>query len=239
MNNDWDKLALKFNAHREAEEIDPGAADNMLIAWPVILDVISHHFTKSDGAKTALDYGCGTGGFAQKLGSLGFKATGADSSNGMLETAKQMLRDVDFVATDKIPPEVRYDLVTGIMVFQFIENIKEKLKELVGRLKPGGLFVFAIFNPKFVTSCLESKVIFSNFDSVEAPKLGTMNFGEGVSVPVYVREAQEYDAMLSELGMRKVMEANPPFTEEYLRRYPFSIPANEPEFLILAYTPRI
>ena len=70
MKESWDKLANKFNTHKD-DEIDPGAADNIVIAWPVILSEINKNFKQNNNE--VLDYGCGTGGFSNKLNSLGFQ----------------------------------------------------------------------------------------------------------------------------------------------------------------------
>ena len=67
MKESWDKLANKFNTHKD-DEIDPGAADNIVIAWPVILSEINKNFKQNNNE--VLDYGCGTGGFSNKLNSF-------------------------------------------------------------------------------------------------------------------------------------------------------------------------
>ena len=46
MKESWDKLANKFNTHKD-DEIDPGAADNIVIAWPVILSEINKNFKQN------------------------------------------------------------------------------------------------------------------------------------------------------------------------------------------------
>src|SRR3989344_2898206 len=87
--NPWDLLSKKtFNTHRKDGQIDPAAADNILIAWPVILKEISQEYPNPKDIKV-LDFGCGTGGFCNKLNSLGFNITGIDPSIEMINTARK------------------------------------------------------------------------------------------------------------------------------------------------------
>ena len=141
MRNDWDRLGSTFNVHKE-EEISPRAADNILLAWPPIVEHITRHFGDSPiEDMNALDYGCGTGAFTQKLQSLGFNATGTDVSIEMLKIADRSdsSDSIQYLHTDQIPPDSQYNLITGIMVFQFIEDIDEQFGQLTQYLNKGGL----------------------------------------------------------------------------------------------------
>ena len=74
----WDILGKSsFNIHVKKDEIDPQAADNILIAWPPILKLILSKFTPNKKIRI-LDYGCSTGGFCNKLNKFGYKVTGVD-----------------------------------------------------------------------------------------------------------------------------------------------------------------
>ena len=237
MNNKWDKLSSKFNVHKNRDEIDPGAADNILIAWPPIIDLITKHFGNSQikGLK-ALDYGCGTGGFSQKLDSLGFDVIGVDTSEGMLDLARKYNNNkIHFLKTEQIPVNEKYNLITGIMVFQFIEKIEETLNQLTQRLNKDGLIVFAVFNPKFVASCLKTHVLFSHFDSESNPKRGIISFGKELDIQTFIRNADDYNKIMNNLGLSKKLEAYPKFTQEYLDKYPINTPIDESEYLILSY----
>jgi len=237
MNNNWDKLSSKFDVHKSELGIDPGAADNILIAWPPIIDLIIQYFDTLQVKKLkALDYGCGTGGFAQKLDSLGFDVVGTDISEDMLRIAKKSTnKKIIFLKTDRIPQNAKYDLITGIMVFQFIQNAQEVFEQLISRLRKGGLIVFAVFNPKFVTLCLKSQILFSNFDTIDDPKIGVTIFGKDSNIPTFIKSANEYDKMLNNFGLTKKLEVYPQFTKEYLNKYPVDTPTNESEYLILGY----
>src|SRR5260221_4595858 len=87
--NPWDILGQKtFNTQIKEGDIDPRFTDNILIAWPPILELLQ---AKYPAAKTitVLDFGCGAGGFCNKLDSLGFQVTGIDPSIGMIKSAKK------------------------------------------------------------------------------------------------------------------------------------------------------
>jgi SAM-dependent methyltransferase len=92
----WDALSPYFDTSRA--EVASGAADNILIAWPVLLRFIAEHAPA--GAVRVLDYGCGGGGFAQKLQSLGFRVVGVDSSPAMIDTARTAHPELEFEVAD-------------------------------------------------------------------------------------------------------------------------------------------
>lgn len=235
MKNSWDSLSKKFDTHI-SDEIDPDAADNILIAWPPIIKFILKHFPNRDNKSLrALDYGCGTGGFTRKLASLGFHATGADSSKGMLAVARQTNSDISFVVPDEILQGARFDLITGIMVFQFVEDIETLFSKLVSQLTENGLVVFAVFNPEFVAACLKAETSFADFDSVKHPQQGNTLFGDS-RIPTFIRTTEQYNAMMKKLGMKKQLEEYPPFTSEFLAKYSVDFPTEIPEYLILGYS---
>ena len=87
-NNPWDVLSQYFDTYASDEKIRSGAADNILIAWPPIVDLIEKRFPTRKGCR-AVDFGCGAGGFCNKLFKLGFSVTGVDSSKEMIRVARK------------------------------------------------------------------------------------------------------------------------------------------------------
>ena len=85
--NPWDRLSDFFDTSKDEDEIPAGAADNILIAWPVFFRFIADHVPTLDGSRV-LDYGCGAGSFAQRMSTLGCQVTGIDSSPAMIDKAK-------------------------------------------------------------------------------------------------------------------------------------------------------
>nr|MDQ6906297.1 methyltransferase domain-containing protein [Chloroflexota bacterium] len=115
--NPWDRLSDYFDTSKEEGEIPAGAADNILIAWPVFFRFIADHVPDLSG-KRVLDYGCGAGSFAHRLRSYGCYVTGVDSSPAMIEKAMNAYGDaVEFRVGDAallraMPP---FALITSIM----------------------------------------------------------------------------------------------------------------------------
>lgn len=236
MQNIWDILSPFFNTTKDETEISPRVADNILIAWPVILDFIKENKPHRENLRL-LEYGCGTGSFAYKLYKLGYDVTGVDSSEGMIVIANQAYGDeVKFLVGDSLilSEQTPFSIITSVMTFQFVEDIEKTFRNIHNVLEPGGIFVFAVFNPTFIKECLRTKTFFEDFDSFERPKIGKFNLN-GNKIPVFIRTAQEYNEMLSKLGFEPLLEKYPPFTEEFLRKYPISTLVNESEYLILGY----
>ena len=235
--NLWDKMVGLFGGDKGREEVPKGIADNVLIAFPKMIEFIQKNFpiTKS---RRALDFGCGSGRFAKELHELGFFVTGIDISVEMIDAARRYLPgDVRLLtgSLDQIREELPFDLVTASMVFQFVREIDVSLRTLDRLIKPAGILVLSVFNPPFVADLLKAKVIFKDFDSADFPTHGLMELVKGTRIPVYLRGAEEYTGLLTCLGYEKIFEAAPPFTEEFLKQYPVPFPTQDPEFLILGF----
>ena len=98
MSNPWDIVSSYFNTTKEDTDIPSGAADNILIAWPVILDFIKKYEPEGKNLQL-LEYGCGSGSFAHNLNEQGYNVTGVDSSEGMIKNANKAYgKEVKFLA---------------------------------------------------------------------------------------------------------------------------------------------
>lgn len=235
--NPWDILGQKtFDTELKEGEIDPRAADNILLAWPPILELLTKHYPQTRGIRV-LDFGCGAGGFCNKLDSLGFEVTGIDSSIGMIESAKlHTSPKILYIPGDqnKLPISQDFDVITSMMTFPFIEKISETFKTLTGTLNPNGLICMAVFNPEWVKACLQAHISFADFDSNDNPKIGKKIFGE-LQTSVYIRSAQEYSEIAESVGLLKILEVNPPFTPEFISKYPDNRPKHLSEYIILGF----
>ena len=235
--NVWDVLGKSsFNTHVKEDEIDPRAADNILIAWPPILKLIQSQFPPSK--KTIiLDYGCGTGGFCNKIHNLRYKVTGVDLSEEMIYTAKHNTStEISYnIGNDTIVSSLgKFQIITSIMTLQFIENLTSVFQTLSNSLLPGGLLIIVDFNKEWVKECLKIPISFADFDSDENPKNGWKTFGE-IRTPVYIRELKDYEQLAKENNLKKILEVKPPFTNEFNEKYPDKRPKNISEYLILGY----
>jgi SAM-dependent methyltransferase len=216
--NPWDRLSEYFDTSKEENEIPAGAADNILIAWPVFFRFIADHVPNLHG-KRALDYGCGAGSFAHGLRAYGCHVTGVDSSPAMIAKATRAYGDaVDFRVGDatllrRLPP---FALITSIMALQFVAEIEPLLAAFAAALDTGGHLIFAVHNPAYFSG-------------------ETLRFSNGVAVPIFIRSAQEYNAVATRAGFAPLLEEYPPFTEDFVARYPTYAGRPAPEYLILGY----
>src|SRR5689334_3707822 len=88
----WDALSDYFDTSKDDAAIPAGAADNILIAWPVILEFLGSVVPDLRGVR-ALDFGCGAGGFADRLQQRGAEVTGLDPSPAMIAKARAAYGD--------------------------------------------------------------------------------------------------------------------------------------------------
>ncbi|MBI5613392.1 class I SAM-dependent methyltransferase [Candidatus Gottesmanbacteria bacterium] len=235
--NLWDILGQKtFNTQIKEEEVDPRTADNILLAWPPILELLAKHYAQTKNIKV-LDFGCGAGGFCNKLHDLGFEMTGIDPSVGMIESARQhSFQDIQYILGDQntLTSSESFDVITSIMTLPFIENIFETFKILTNLLKPNGLFCIAVFNPEWVKESLKKKMWFSDFDSSENPKVGWKTFGQ-LKTPIFIRDAKTYTDIAKRYHLHQVLLEYPVFTPEFMQKYPDYYPNNVSEYIILGF----
>jgi 2-polyprenyl-3-methyl-5-hydroxy-6-metoxy-1,4-benzoquinol methylase len=221
----WDEISEQFNTYKK--DLYYGAAANIDAVWPEYLSYINKHFPKSKGQR-ALDFGCGTGMFCGALANLGFAATGIDYSPQMIKIAKEHLgAKVNFsVGDSKTAKEIsqkdgKFNLITSIMVLQFIDDIKSAAQDLSGSLADGGHLLFTNHNPAH----LDSRGVKGEFFAGGSKK----------SVPIYKRSAQDYDNILLPLGFKKTMETYIKQSEEFIKKYNAPYSNTVPKYLIQAY----
>ena len=223
MNQAWNKVAGLFDTYKE--DIWYGAADNIETAWPVVLDYVKKQFTAPSGLK-ALDFGCGTGMFCRKLNDLGFITTGIDLSEEMIKIGKKNLNgqiklfvgDTD-TAKSLAEENGSFDLVTSVMVLQFIEN--DKIADLAQAVGNKGHFVFVNHNPKH----LEARGTGDTF---------TLS-GTETTVPIYKRTPEDYDAIFLKLGFSRTLEQYVSESKEFLAKYKIERKTEHPKYMILGY----
>ena len=127
----WNRLSDEFDTYKE--NIFPGAADNIYTLWPIFLPYIKKNIKGS--SLRALDFGCGTGMFCSELKTAGFNTCGLDISPKMISIAKYHLgKEINFSAGDyksalKLSKKSgKFDLITAIMVLQFVSDINKCAK---------------------------------------------------------------------------------------------------------------
>jgi SAM-dependent methyltransferase len=105
-----------------------------------------------------LDVGCGTGRHSLELASRGYRVTGVDISEGMLEQARAVPSEVEWVRADvsRFEPQRSYDAVVCLCEGAFgllpgpesdaYEHDQAILRTVWGALRPGGRFLLTTLN---------------------------------------------------------------------------------------------
>jgi SAM-dependent methyltransferase len=100
----------------------------------------------------SLDVGCGTGRLVASLGAAGFDAYGTDLSPEMVSLAGELsgmpaAGRFAVCTPDRLPFEGRFDLITAIGVFPYVEDHAAFRDLLLDRLAPGGVVIASSTNP--------------------------------------------------------------------------------------------
>jgi ubiquinone/menaquinone biosynthesis C-methylase UbiE len=149
----WDAGAREFAARFEQRE----EFWHKHLINPTILDLLG-----AVAGKTVLDMACGEGHFSRKLAELAqgnIRITGVDASEQMIEIAKRrttafsnciQFQVSDASRMDQVPSKA-YDIVICNMALMFIKHYEDALCEVARVLKPGGIFIFSLLHPCFLT----------------------------------------------------------------------------------------
>lgn len=112
--------------------------------------LLAEHTPVPDGGGRALDLGCGAGGLAAYLASLGYVVDAVDFADSALARAREEHADavgVSWICLDierDDPAELHedgYDLITMRLMYLFVRDRSRVLRGLGGRLRPGGALV--------------------------------------------------------------------------------------------------
>ncbi len=100
-------------------------------------------FIPDNKEQTILDLGCGTGTLTAQLVNLGSKVMGVDSSQNMIDKAKEQFSGIEFRVCDALdlPFEKEWDVVFSNAVFHWIDDHNALVKNIHKALKPNGLLV--------------------------------------------------------------------------------------------------
>jgi ubiquinone/menaquinone biosynthesis C-methylase UbiE len=155
----------------------------------------------------------------------------------MINTAKDHSpQSIKYITGDasSIPQNSIFQIIVSIMTLQFIDNLEKVFSSLINHLQSSGIFLIADFNKEWVKESLRVPISFADFDSNENPYKGWKTFGD-LKTPVYIRDSKTYDDLALKNGLIKFMESYPPFTQEFIQKYPDNRPKNVAEYLILGY----
>ena len=95
-----------------------------------------------------LDIGCGSGGFCNMASESGFKTSGFDASESLIEIARERFPKTEFKSgeMEKLPyPNDSFDIATGFNSFQFAGEIVNALKETKRVVRKGGKVIMVVW----------------------------------------------------------------------------------------------
>ncbi|MGE4351986.1 MAG: class I SAM-dependent methyltransferase [Bdellovibrionales bacterium] len=229
--NPWDEVSAFFNQRKD--NIDAGAADNIFIAWPSLLKGITRTIPDLKNV-SLLDFGCGTGFCATKFHEMGAKVVACDTSEGMLALARHHSpKGIRFypISYEQVSTlaETPFSLISSMMVFSFISDLRQALHDLDRALIPGGLLAFATFNPFFLENNKNIAPFLTNEKSQIFMKLSE------TPLRLYPHTQADFDTILEELGYTRMFIDLPALTPEFLSTYPLPGDTSESEHLVMVY----
>ncbi|MCJ7664232.1 MAG: class I SAM-dependent methyltransferase [Desulfobacterales bacterium] len=124
---------------------------------PTILDLVG-----AVEGKAVLDVACGEGHFSRKLAELAkgnIQITGIDASETLIEIAKRRNKAFSNCITFQVGdasrmeqvPSKAFDIAICNMALMFIKRYEDAIHEVARVLKAGGIFVFSLLHPCFLT----------------------------------------------------------------------------------------
>jgi len=227
----WNNLSSIFNSHVKGRaKKDATVADNVEILWPLVLKII----TGSNRKKlNILDYGCGCGGFCKLIYLKGHKVTGVDVSDKMISTAiNNSSKNIKYIVGGlSVLRQIKnkYDVITSLMVMQFIDDISIYASKISGLINRNGLFVVSVFNPCFVEKCVCSGLMFKS-----KKKLYINN----VELDVFTRSENEYIKCFSEYGLEFLRSYYPKFSRSFVKKYKWPLSPEISEYMVLVFRKR-
>ena len=184
--------------------------------------------------RSLLDFGCGVGGFAHEAANRGFVTVGVDPSREMIRKAKEAFPNAEFLQGDfRVLDRLgSFDVITSIMVLQFVNNLEPLISEFSGSLNQvNSELIVATHSPDYVHLCLEADFKFKVVDQGYV-----MELGDHDPIPVYLRELEDYQGVCQKYGLKLTDWHLPPFPAKYLDTYkPAEEPADVSKFLIMRF----
>ncbi|MBN8550554.1 MAG: methyltransferase domain-containing protein [Deltaproteobacteria bacterium] len=236
----WDTNAQQFNVHSATDrfEIDLnklefGVAANVMCAWPAVRALIDERRAQLDRALHIVDFGCGTGGFAQQCDDGDDVVTGIDVSAKMIATARaSTARHIYYYNGGE--QALNYFLHQDVIAANLVTNYLSSLTAIAGgvarSLELGGRFFFADLNPGYVRECLRQGIIYSDPEPPEHARHAILHFSDGAK-RVTLWEPEDYQAAFSDFGLEFRSLSRPLLTEEFLRRFDSQIDPRYPRAL--------
>lgn len=183
--------------------------------------------------KKILDAGCGEGYFSRILSDLGANITAVDYSEKMLEIAESRTttnlginyrygncEDLNFLE------DSTFDLIVSNMVIQDLENYEKVFGEMYRLLVEGGIFIFSILHPCFITpnsgweKSNDGEKLHWNVDKYFYEGVYEQRLGDKENMFLFHRTLSSYVNSLIKTGFSLEEMVEPKPSEEMLLKYP-------------------
>lgn len=150
----WDGLASCFDRTDLENAGYAPAVENLKVVWPDLYRIIQNELPKKGGINYRVcDFGCGTGKLAEAISSLGASVYGCDCSKEMIARARHSTQGNVVYGVGShgfVRHYAPFDLITAIMVFQFMNDWNKALDVLIDCLAKDGILFWAIHNDEYV-----------------------------------------------------------------------------------------
>lgn len=140
----FDQVAAKF-----AYDIDDMIGCGRYVRGDILTDLARRNLPAQ---AEVLDYGCGPGRLSGLLAAQGFKVKGVDTSAGMIEQARTLMKpslklafEVIREAAEALPPS-RYDAIVCSSVIEYVLDADGLLQQFRSSLRPQGQLVISFAN---------------------------------------------------------------------------------------------
>lgn len=181
--------------------------DNYDIVWPFLFKVIKKQLGREQNLlKKVCDFGCGTGIFAEKMHQAGFDVFACDISKEMIALACSSTRGgvlYEVGSLGFMQKYFPYEMVTSIMVFQFIPDLELVIEIIAKCLTKNGLLFFAVHNTEYINECIRYGIKFRIKEDHELPVEGEILIGSKW-IKTYIRSAKWYDDVLGLRGFTRL-----------------------------------
>ncbi len=119
----------------------------------------------NDGLGRLLDFGAGTGHFANVAKAAGWSVQGVEPSEEARKVAK-VSNELDLVSPEEMQWKSKeFDVITLWHVLEHLPNLGEHMNRFAGSIKPGGALIIAVPNHE----SLDSKIYQSSWAALDVP----------------------------------------------------------------------
>jgi len=236
--DNWGEVIEKFTPSANKETPSLGD-DNFYAVWSILDNLIVNKFGNWKHKRSVLDFGCGVGTLANRLGCSGWNVVACDPSKQMIMKAKIQIQNPNIKilcgGIDCVIDSGPFNLITAVMVFQFIENIEETIKPLFNELCEGGIILIAVHHPKHFLKCIQNKIKFFDFDSTILPSAGKIQISDKL-FKIFIRSEEWYDQRFESIGAARIaFDINHSAVEEQFLTELNEEQSGDQKYLILCY----